>query len=325
MGRYKLSNDLLEVKVRDFEINSGLMPTKARILSKMFANSLGQTAGRIVSVYDSMYHQIEENYSIPEIQESVKRDINEKSKVTIQLPFMQPKQARICGLVAMNYSGFFDKEVELYSYLMSDLRNDRTSLENVVQQSRQVAQNNSEVYGRILQEKQQAIYDFGVLMGLVDDDSRLDELKGGMHGYIAKYFDNVVSMHKGGRLGISWPLPLKKFSRAIQESLYRDTISHAVQEGVGEDYGFLVPEKVAYEQVIDQVKTTADETSTRGSLRQKWKTATALPATLFFLSGMNAYAQESSNNVKEVIQKIILKQELRQQLVQELLQMEMTE
>ncbi len=60
MRQYNLSNDLLEVKVRDYEVNSGLMPKKARILSKLFAESLGKTAGKIISAYGNMYHQIEE-------------------------------------------------------------------------------------------------------------------------------------------------------------------------------------------------------------------------------------------------------------------------
>lgn len=303
MRQYNISKDLLEIKLKDYEINSGLMPKKARILTRLFAKSLGKSAGKVISCYNGMYSQIEKGHSLEEVQNFIKKDVNAKSKVTFKLPFMQPRQARICGLVAMNYSGFFNRETELYSSLINDLKTKQTqtSIEAIVENSKQIAKENSQKYEKILQSKQKAIYDFGILMGLINDNRKLDELKSNMHKDIAKYFNMVVKMHKGNKLGISWPLPLKKFSAPLKESLYRDTISYAIQQGIEKDYGFKLPEKVAYEQVIDQIKETTKLISSKdNSFRQKWKTATALPATMFFLSGMNAYAQESLDKKEAV-------------------------
>ncbi len=307
MEQYDLSKELLEVKVRDYELNSGMLPKKARILSKLFAQALGKSAGKVISAYDNMYARIEEGNPTREVQISVRKDINAKSKVSVKFPFMQPKQARICGLVAMNYSGFFDNEVKLYSSLITDLKSSRlrteqAPIEEIIEKTRLASRESPQKYGQLLQQKQQSIYDFGVLMGLVDDDTRLSELKGNMRERTANYFDKVIKMHKGGWLGISWPLPLKNFSIPIRDGLYRDTITHAIQEGVESDYGFALPEKALYMQMIDQLKETVKIISSKGnSFSQKWKVATALPTTMFFLFGMNAYADEASENVKKAL------------------------
>ena len=49
-----LAESLLEVKTKDYQINSTNMPTKARILSKTFAKNLGRSAGKLLSVYDNI-------------------------------------------------------------------------------------------------------------------------------------------------------------------------------------------------------------------------------------------------------------------------------
>ena len=128
MDTYQISNGLLESKVSDYQLNSGLMPKKARIMSKLFAKSLGYSAGKVISVYDNMFSQIEEGNSIDEIKKSLEKDIDDKSKVRFKLPLMKPKQASICGLVALKYSGFFDREVEFYSSLMKTLKENNSSV-----------------------------------------------------------------------------------------------------------------------------------------------------------------------------------------------------
>lgn len=294
------SRELLETKISDYKFNAGLMPKKARILSKIFAKTLGRTAAKVASVYENMYSQIESGLPIEEISESVKRDINAKSKVKFQPPFIQPKQARICGLVAMSYSGFLDREIELHSALMQDLKS-RYSIDNILERSEQIASENPERYADLLQKKQQAIYDFGVLMGITDDNMRLNQLKENMPKGIANYFERVVSAHKGA-LGVSWPLPLKKFSGSIKAGLCRDTISCALQKGTGKDFGFSMPEKANYEKLVEEIKGTASVMTSKDiPFLLKWRTLATLPATTFYLSGMNAYAEGGLNKtVKEV-------------------------
>jgi len=295
MTHTSLSKELLETKIEDFRLNSGLMPKKAWMLSKIFASTLGQSAGKAVSAYDKMLSGLEQGQSLEQVREAVRNEVNSQSKVKLKV-LNKPIKARICGLVAMNYSGFLDSEVELYSALKQDMESQAGS-GDISDLTRQAAMQNPEKYSKLLEQKKQSIYDFSILMGLVDDQARLATLKENMPGGIAKYFDKVIAMHKGS-LGLSWPLPIKRFSTSIQKGLSRDTISYAAQEGVGEDYGFEVPEKAQYEQVVDLVKDTAATVKDKDlNFRQKWKIASALPASVFFLTGLNAYAQ--SDDAKE--------------------------
>ncbi len=79
------------------------------------------------------------------------------------------------------------------------------------------------------------------------------------------YFQGVARSHKGGKLGISWPLPFKKFALSIKEGLHGDTPSYCLQEGVGEDYGFTNPEedRGSYNLLLKQIgeKMTSDRGS----------------------------------------------------------------
>jgi hypothetical protein len=76
MEKYNLSKSLLEARVVDYRLNSVMMPKKARILSKLFAKSLGKSAGKIISVYDNIYTQIEEGRPVKEIQDSIRKDVS---------------------------------------------------------------------------------------------------------------------------------------------------------------------------------------------------------------------------------------------------------
>jgi hypothetical protein len=288
-----MAQSLLETKANDYQVNASLMPVKARILSKLFAKELGRTAGKILSVYNNMFAGLEEEEFVEIVKAVVRRDVNSKSKVTIKPPFMDPRNVRVCGLVALNYAGFFDAEVDLYDSLR---RNNVRSVEDVLRTSQQEPSH----YGSLLQEKQQAIYDFSVLMGLVNDDPRLGELQSNMPVKTADYFDMVVKMHKGGIFGLSWPLPIRKFSEPIREGLTKDTVSRAMQEGVGQDYGFSLPQEAVYKQILDNVKDTMTDVRSPGGFVQKWRIASALPATVFYLSGFNAYAYETVEKVPKI-------------------------
>jgi hypothetical protein len=304
MAEYNLPQSLLNIKTTDYMSHSAMMPDNTWIFGNLFAHSLGTSAGKIISIYDAMFSQIYDNHPVEEIQTSVGRDISKKSKVRLKFPFMKPKQVRICGFEAMNHSKFFDIEVELYYSLMSDLGT--TPVEYITEKCRGLGKENPQKYGTLLQKKQQSIYDYNVLMGLVDDDLRFEELKANMHDDVAKYFEMVTSMHKG-KFGITWPLSLRKFSTPIRDELYNDTISYEIQEGVGNNYNFALPEKNCYSQIIDQVKETLKViSSTRSPLKQKLEAAMYLPATVFFLSGINDYAYTPEYAVKDTVKNSLI-------------------
>jgi len=299
MARTKnIANELLEVKLEDIKVNSGMMPRKARALGKMFAKSLGGFAGRVVQVYDNMFQQIEEGEDVESVQKSIRRDVNSKSKIKVKPPLMKPRDARICGLVALNHAGFFDSEVKFYSELMGDLK-DRDSSEGIAERSRQVGSEKPLVYGSLLRERQQSIHDYGVLMGLVDDTERFEELKEDMPEDARKYFNMVARMHKGGKLGITIPFSLKKFSEPVRDGLKRDTISCSVSEGVESDFGFARPERAPFAEAVEYAANASRQiASSKISWGQRLRTATALPAAVYFLSGAEAYAQNYSNGTK---------------------------
>ena len=292
MEQQTLAQNLSAIRARDYQFNATMMPQRARFLNKLFAKMLGESAGKVITTYDSMYEQLQNGDSVGEVQRTVRKDMKQKAGVSIKIPFLKPKHARICGLAAMNYSGFLDNEVELASALMTDLNeNSVTSLDDILTQTRQVSLTNPEKYEPLLEEKQQAIQDFGILMGLKEDNERFDELKITMHPNAVHYFDMVAAMHKGGRLGISWPLPLKSFSEPLREGLSQDTLSHAMQEGLGKDYGFKMPQEKEYNLMISELQNTLEYIASRKNpIARKWQIATALPASLFFLAGLESQA-----------------------------------
>ena len=277
MTQYNLSKELLEVKLADYKINSSLMPEDVGKISKSFARLMGNSAGKIVSIYNNLYSQIENGLPVEEIQKSIRIDTSQKSK----MQYMKTKQARICGLVAMNHSGFFNQEIEFYSSLMNDLKG-KSTIDNVVERAREAGMQNSSKYEDLLAQKQQSIYDFNVLMGVTDDESRLSELTKNMNPRKANYFNVISSRHKG-KFGVTWPIPFKHFSDSVREGFTNDTISHAVQEGVGKDYGFVLPSQEKFNNILG--KFNGDNLSLNlGNAKY------SLPAALLFLSEMNAYA-----------------------------------
>ncbi|MBI2135608.1 hypothetical protein HYU06_00890 [Candidatus Woesearchaeota archaeon] len=232
--------ELLEAKVNDYHACSAAMPENIGILGKLFAYSLGNATGRMLAVYRKMFDEFGAGKGIEDVKGKVHGFANSVSKINLQLPFSSQTQARICGLVALNYSGFWDTVVELYSSLIQDINPDRSvSIAELVEEIKVAARQHPLKYSDLLKNKRQAISDFGVLMGFTEDETRLAHLKSEMNEKIALYFDRVRAKHKGGRLGIGWPLPLRKFSAGIMNAIYYDTAASAIQNGLGENYGFL--------------------------------------------------------------------------------------
>lgn len=286
---------MLQVKQDDYVVNASLMPPKARLMNKAFARFVGTTAGRTLESYRDMYEGLDKGIARDEVKDAVRRTVAARSKVSVHLPFSDPRQARICGMAAMSYAGFFDAEVDLHAELFEDI--DHDSIDDVITTSHDVAESRPAVYAGLLDAKAQAIYDFSVLMGIEKDKERFNAITAEMPSEIADYFTMVSALHRG-RMGISWPLPFKRFSGALREGLYRDSISYAVQEGAGVEKGFLAPQKPLYEQIIAQVKSAASATAREdASFLDRLKPAAALPATLFYLSGMQAYAHEMDKDI----------------------------
>lgn len=289
-----LAETLIDIKLNDLRLNSSFVPGRANLMDKMFARSLGITGGRMLDLYQFIYGQSWEN-DVDGTKRQLKREVGRKSKVHFKLPFLDPSNARICGLVAMNYSGFFDSEADIYKALSEDLGEQRFSEEQISENLMRVAERHPQRYGELLERRQQSIYDFEVLMGFHEDKERFQELSENMPGNISKYFSKIAKRHKGNKLGLSWPLSLKKFSRPIVESLSRDSITHSLQEGIGEDYGISKPSTDNYALAFQEVKDLFSSlTSPDTSYLTKWQTARALPANLFFLSGFDAYTTQGA-------------------------------
>ena len=285
MVRTDITKTLYKYKIRDYNINSGLLPSTGKF-GNLFSSFLGQTAGKTLSIYNNIFNMIDKSYSIQEIQDYTKRDVNKKSKLSVKLPFGKNLQTRICGLDALNYSGFFDREIELYSTLVKDLKKNEQNLENLLSNIEEVGKNNMTKYKMLLKGKRDAIYDFGVLMGLKDNSYRLKKLKKNMQPTVANYFDNIISRHNG-KFGVSWPLPLKKFSKSILDGLLNDSISYIIQNNINTDHGFLLPKESNYERTLNNIKEAFHKISDSGKIKpfKVFSTATS------FLYSMNAYAQ----------------------------------
>jgi hypothetical protein len=188
-------------------------------------------------------------------------------------------------LIALNYSGFFDNEIALYEQVFKDI----AQPDNLELQIKTAVNNSPEKYGQLLENKRQSIYDFGVLMGLIEDKARFETITDDMHKSVAWYFEAVADSHKG-KLGISWPLPIKKFSSSMMEGLYNDKITHMVQQAVGKNFNFRLPDENKFDHIVGCLKEALRSVRNENTLLSKLRLATALPATAFYLTGMKVYA-----------------------------------
>ncbi len=231
-----LAQVLLDIKRNDLRLNSSQVPERANLIDKMFARSLGMSAGRIIEVYDNIYQQSQGDTETNEAYKTIRGIAGRKSKLNVNLPLIGKTNARFCGLVAMNYSSLFDNEFDIYRGLSRDLEGRTVSGEEIISEVRDIAESQPEKYGALLEKRQQSVYDFGVLMGFNDNPERMQELSQLMPEKISDYFSKVTKVHKGNKLGMRWPISLKKFSRPILDSLSADSIMYSIQEGIGNDY-----------------------------------------------------------------------------------------
>jgi len=133
-------------------------------------------------------------------------------------------------------------------------------------------------------------------MGIEDNPERLNELTQKMPSSLKDYFKGVVRMHKG-KFGICWPLPFKKFSLSIRAGLQGDTLSYLLQESIGRDFGFISPKlnQRTYNSLIEITKKKLES-------GKNLKKRCFLPAAYFYLSGLQAYAQEvGGDHVQETV------------------------
>jgi len=133
-------------------------------------------------------------------------------------------------------------------------------------------------------------------MGFNDDEQRINELSQEMPKEIAKYFSKVAKVHKGNKLGLSWPISLKKFSKPIIQSLSNDSVMYSIQEGTGTNHGLTKSADNKLSLMINETKEAFKKLRSKDtSYIEKYRLTKALPASLFFLSGLEAYASEASD------------------------------
>jgi hypothetical protein len=294
-----LEETLLDIKIKDFYLASATLPTKARVLSKLFARTLGSSSGKILMGYEKMLECLRAGQDVRSTQKSVERLIDAESKVNIKIPLLKPRRARLCGLVALNHSGFFEPEAQLYGALFNDLgRNEYETTRELIEDIQQLGKKEASTYAPILRAKRESIHDFAVLMGIDEDKQRLGELTRQMPRKLGNYFKMVARLHWGGKLGISWPLSFKKFSSPIKLGLQGDTPSYFLQRGIEEDYGFTNPEenRSSYRSLLRQI---SENVLPNKSLRNLG----VLPAAFFYLSGLQAYAHEVAGKTVEEVAK----------------------
>jgi len=296
-----LADYLITRRARDFSLAAANLPTKVRVMSKMFAKTLGASSGKMLRGYRLMLDNLEAGVDGDSTSRGVEKLVDRESKVEFKLPLSDPKRARICGLVALNYSGFFETETSLYQNLIRDLSagTGSVSMESLAENVRQIGGAKPDVYMPILEQKAKNIYDFGVLMGINEDKERFNKLTDKMPDKLRSYFEKIARLHKGSKLGMSWPLPFKKFSSAIGSGLYLDSICSSLQNGIGKDCGFRNPEenRNKYAQMLEGIQGIRESFSSGDkSFIGRWQTAKALPAAFFYLSGLNVYADEACKN-----------------------------
>ncbi|MFH1173551.1 MAG: hypothetical protein V1725_00265 [archaeon] len=277
MNPQTLDELLLATKTNDFSLAATMMPEKTSRLGKLFAKTLGMSSGKMILAYQTMLNRLSVGCTAEETTAAVKNAVHTASKVNIRLPFSHQKTARLCGLVALNQAGFFDAETALYAAIRQDLGS-QGSIDDI----KAVARAHPETYGRLLEQKQNAIYDFTVLMGMRDDKARFSSLTEAMPTKTRKYFTAVSKLHKGGLLRPTWPLPFKKFSTAIEQGLYYDTIGAAAQEGTGIDIGFTYPRG---EELLAKIVT--DYNTAVQQPKKRWIAHPALTAAGLYLAGMS--------------------------------------
>jgi len=152
MNGCSFSSYLLNSKINDFYLVISKFPKKAKILSKLFAKIVGHSYGKILLGYQKMFDSLNAGEDVFSTKKSIEKLINQESKVDIKVPFLKQKKARLCGLVALNHSGFMEQETQLYDKLLNDLGDrEYKSSEDVFEDIKTSAKKDALNYSNLLQ------------------------------------------------------------------------------------------------------------------------------------------------------------------------------
>ena len=292
-------NIFLQIKKEDYVKTATNLPENLKTGSKLFAKGLGNTAGKLIKVYDAIFSDIKLNKNQKVIETNIWRLVCKESKLEIKIPFSKPRSVRICGLVALNYTEFFKIEIDLYCFLSSIIEKENINTnEQLLQFIAQIS--NSHQLKSLLKRKKQAIYDFGVLMGINNDTRRFLEITKKMHKEMVIYFRKAAKLHRGSFFTPSWPLAFKKYATMIQNGLYFDTLSYTIQEAIGEDFNFKNPNSKKrthkLNEIVNEINSfnkTISSTLNHSKLSsyKRWKVLSIAPIACLYLTGIEAEAQ----------------------------------
>lgn len=300
-------NYFLKIKLDDFVRVSTILPLNIKIGGKMFAKGLGDSAGKLMKIYNLIYTEIGLGKKTEDIEVSVRKLLCKESKIEFKLLWSNPKNVRICGLVALNYTDFFKLEIQLYQLLFRILAENKDTdlrLENLIKKE---IMSNREEMKLILKRKSQAIHDFSVLMGITNDSARFESLTKSMHSKIANYFRKAVTLHRGNFLVPSWPIPFRKYAETIEKSLFFDSISFMLQKELGEDYCFEDTFSEKREAQLNMIKKDINNFSEKFYLKfyknklnffNKLQLLSIAPVTLLYLTGIESQIPELSESIQ---------------------------
>ncbi len=288
---------LVGLKYNDHLHNAATMPPKTRALSKIFARTLGLSAGILLDVYCAIITDLVAGKSEATVLRKAHHVIDRQSKLAFTTP-CGVRRARLCGLVALNHSGYTTADVKLTARLLRDLEHAPQEAP-INEQISYVATQHPHVYRQLLDAKHTAIDRYAIMMGIRYNPDYLSAITGAMPPRLAHYYTIVVKLHGQNALGICSPLPFKKFARVIERGLRGDTVSYQLQKAIGGPYGFEDPSLRSTNERLDLLRALARSIATQPGLIGKWRAATILPTATFYLSGFQAYAEDAQKKKQE--------------------------
>ena len=302
-------NIFLQLKKEDYIKSSVLLPSNLSPLKKLFAKGLGTSAAKLIKVYELLFANIYLNENIQNIQKYIWRIVFDESKIQIKLPFGKIRTVRICGLVALNYTQFFETEIELYSLLHKLLKEKKhlNNKESIFQLIEKEAPNYKQQLKVIINKKKQSIYDFEVLMGISSDHLRFDQLTQNMHKKMKRYFSKIVNLHQGKSIFPSWPFAFKEYTWMIQNSFLLDSISFKIEIEIRKHCNFQNPNSITLKNdlnstfnEINQFNRTFSSTFNYSELSfiKKWKVLSVVPVASLYLSAMEAQVPDIAETIQ---------------------------
>ena len=301
-------NIFLQIKKEDYIKTSTLLPSNLSPLKKLFAKGLGSSAAKLTKVYELLFSDISSNKNKKTIQATIWRMICNESKIQIKLPFGKIKSVRICGLIALNYTDFFDAEIELYTLLFKLSKEKKANnKDSVFKLIKSETPNYTQQLTNILNKKKQAIYDFQVLMGISKDHIRFEQLTQRMHKKMKRYFHKVAKLHRGKSIFPSWPLAFKNYTWMIQNSFLLDAVSFTIEKEIGEHYNFQNPNSTTLKNKLSTTFNEINEFNrtiinsfnySKLSFTKKWKVLTITPVACLYLSSMEAQVPDIAETIQ---------------------------